>query len=426
MRGCIAFDLARPFIGPLRPTPRGIDRVDLAYARHFFEQWRSDCVGILPTPWGIRWFDRDRSLRLVNFIEASWGETNSADADPAYRWLRDRLLGQGPSVEPSGVPHPAARLAAGIARLIRQAGFTPGHRITTLPQGTVYLNTGQIGLTVSKFLTWLAVRTDVKPVFVLQDVIPLEHPEYTTPWRSRAHRRMLVNTARYAKGLIVTTQAAGASIKRELVRLGGVAIPTLAAPLPVPSPFLEPVAPDPQLRGVAYFVVCGNIEPRKNHSLLLNVWRDLVARNDGNTPKLVIAGSRFLTDNAVLDMLQHCAPIKNFVIEIAGLSTPGLRQILANARALLMPSFAEGFGLPIVEALALGTPVVASDIPTHRETGGSFVSYLSPQDGSGWLDAIQSLASATPPGSRHRENSCYRPQTSADYFRKVEQFLGSL
>jgi hypothetical protein len=47
----IAFDLTRLFIGPIAPTPRGIDRVDLGYARHFFEHWNGDCVGILPTPW---------------------------------------------------------------------------------------------------------------------------------------------------------------------------------------------------------------------------------------------------------------------------------------------------------------------------------------------------------------------------------------
>src|SRR2546429_6536375 len=98
MTGHIAFDLTRLFIGPMVPAPRGIDRVDLGYARHFFEEWDGDCVGTLPTPWGIRWFNRDRSLRVVNFIEDFWGETNEARSEPAYAWIRARLRGEQPSV----------------------------------------------------------------------------------------------------------------------------------------------------------------------------------------------------------------------------------------------------------------------------------------------------------------------------------------
>jgi glycosyltransferase involved in cell wall biosynthesis len=422
MSACIAFDLARLFVGPLSSTPRGIDRVDLAYARHFFEQWRGECVGILPTPWGIRWFNRERSLRLVDFIEGYWRETAEPQADPAYRWVTDKLLGKAPTVRLPKDRSGATWLAVGIARLIRQAGFSFGERIAALPPGAVYLNTGQIGLAVPKFLTWLAARTDVRPVFMLHDAIPIENPEYTAAFSSRAHRQMLVSTVRYAKGVIVPTEAAGVAIKRELVNLHGGAIPMRAEPLPVPAVFLEPGAPDPQLHGVAYFVICGAIDPRKNHILLLNVWRELVARHGRSSPKLVIAGSRWRTSAAVVDMLENCVPIKDSVVEVAGLTTPALHRLLCGARALLMPSFAEGFGLPIVEALASGTPVVASDIATHRETGGAFVTYLPPHDDAAWLGAIESLAA----DAGFRRPTAYRPKTSADYFRNIEQFIAAL
>lgn len=426
MSGPFAFDLTRLFIGPLNPTPRGIDRVDLAYARHFFEHWDGDCVGILPMPWGIRWFSRDRSLRLVDFIEGYWRETGDLQADPAYRWLKDMLLNRPTAATIAKTRSAAASLATGIVRLIHQAGFSFGRRIATLPRGALYLNTGQVGLAVPTFLTWLAARPDVKPIFMLHDAIPIENPEYTAALSSRAHRQMLRSTIRYAKGLIVPTAAAGSSIAHELARLRGAAIPTLAAPLPVPPAFLDPAADDPELRGIVYFVVCGAIEPRKNHLLLLNVWRELVARLGANTPKLVIAGSQWRTSDDVLELLRNCAPIKEFVVEVAGLSTPALRQVLAGARALLMPSFAEGFGLPIIEALALGTPVVASDLATHRETGGAFASYLPPRDGAAWRDAVLALASDAAFASARRDASRYRPQTQAQYFAKIEQFIAGL
>ncbi len=244
----VAFDLARLFVGPLAPTPRGIDRVDLAYGRYFLEHWGGDCVGVLPTPWGVRWFSRERSLRVVNFIEDYWRETDEPAADPAYQWVKDRLQDRSPSILPPKPQASAVRLARGVSRFFRQHGFAFGSPVATLPAGTVYINTGQIVLAVPRLVSWLASRQDVKPVFMLHDAIPIENPEYTPAYTSRAHGQMLVSTARFAHGLIVTTQAAGKSIKRELARLGCHAIPVIAAALPVPLPFLKPFAIDPDLR----------------------------------------------------------------------------------------------------------------------------------------------------------------------------------
>ena len=109
---------------------------------------------------------------------------------------------------------------------------------------------------------------------------------------------------------------------------------------------LKPTIPDPELREIAYFVVSGAIEPRTNHLLLLNVWRELVRADDPGSPKLVLVGSRSRTTGAVIDMLERCQIIKNHVVEIGGLSSAGLCKLLSGARALLMPSFAKGFWSP--------------------------------------------------------------------------------
>jgi glycosyltransferase involved in cell wall biosynthesis len=429
MTACIAFDLARLFIGPMSPSPRGIDRVDLAYARHFFEQWRGDSVGIMPTPWGIRWYDRDRSLRVVDFIERRWGETADAGSDPAYLRVKARLTGGLPPAPflPGKKRSAAARLAAGVIAFVRQHGLAPGRPVTSLPAGAVYLNTGQITLAVPQLLSWLARRKDVKPVFMLHDVIPIEYPEYCSPRSSQLHGQMLASTARHAAGVIVTTIAAGESIKRELARRHRTGLAMVAAPLPAQPLFSEPASPDPALRNIPYFVVTGAIDPRKNHLLLLNVWRELVRQEGANAPKLVVAGSRFRTSDAVAVMLERCEAIRDHVLEISGLTTPGLRQLLAGARALLMPSHAEGFGIPIVEALALGTPVIASDLPAHQEAGGPDALYLSPDDGPGWLAAIRMHAAGpnAPCAARTRAASA-KPWTWRDYFLRIDPFVSSM
>jgi glycosyltransferase involved in cell wall biosynthesis len=295
----VAFDLSRLFIGPMTPVPRGIDRVDIAYARHLFEHSSRDCIGILPTPWGVRWFNQGRSLRVVDFIEDVWHETDEPNADPAYRWVKDRLLGKPLSVPLPKKRSAAARLSAGFARFIRKAGFSFGNPIATLPRNIVYLNTGQLGIAIPQLLQWLGPRKDIKAVFMLHDAIPIEYPEYISRWSSRAYRQMLINTARYAKGLILTTEAAARSIRRELASFGRPDIPALALHLPVSPFFLKTSIPDPELRDVTYFVVCGAIDPRKNHLLLLNIWRELVLLNNKSSPKLLIIGSRWRTSDAV-------------------------------------------------------------------------------------------------------------------------------
>jgi glycosyltransferase involved in cell wall biosynthesis len=66
--------------------------------------------------------------------------------------------------------------------------------------------------------------------------------------------------------------------------------------------------------------------------------------------------------------------------------------LLSNARALLAPSFAEGFGLPVAEARSVGTPIIASDIPSFREQGGDKVIYLDPRSQQDWSRAVRAAA----------------------------------
>src|SRR5215813_2595360 len=75
MSAPIAYDTVRLLLGSMAVTPRGIDRVDLQYARFFFETWPGECVGTLPTPWGVRWYDRSRVLRGLDRLEDLWRET---------------------------------------------------------------------------------------------------------------------------------------------------------------------------------------------------------------------------------------------------------------------------------------------------------------------------------------------------------------
>jgi glycosyltransferase involved in cell wall biosynthesis len=90
-------------------------------------------------------------------------------------------------------------------------------------------------------------------------------------------------------------------------------------------------------------------------------------------------------------------------VEWQGVDDAGVRALLQGARALLAPSFAEGYHLPVAEALALGTPVLASDIAAHREIAAPYAELLDPRDDEAWWAAIREYAAASSPRRTERQ-----------------------
>lgn len=416
----IAYDATRLFLGPLSLTPRGIDRVDLAYARHFFEHANGDCSAVLPTAWGMRIFTRERVLRGLTRLEELWAENQLPDVDQAWMSLAP-TLNAGKSAWHLA-PNGTLALTRRMTSLLKATGIGFGRdAVRNLKRNTVYVNVGQIGLVHPFLLRWLNRRPDVRPIFMLHDVIPLEMPEYVSPNAVKAHAAMVDQTARYAAGLIVTTRTAQRAIEAELARRSAVALPTLALPLPVPSIFREPADPDPVLAAIPYFVVCGAIELRKNHLMLLEVWKRLHRKHGLAAPHLVIAGAKGWQGELILDRLRRSGDVSAHIHVLQGLSTPALKRLISGARALLMPSFIEGFGLPVVEAASIGTPVVASDIPAHREVGHPATVFVDPIDGPGWENAIGSFLAREP--HRLPPSQGYASFTWADYFASLSPFI---
>jgi glycosyltransferase involved in cell wall biosynthesis len=424
----VAYDMVRMFSGPLAPAPRGIDRVDLGYARHFAESWRGDCGGTLPTPWGILWFERGRLLKLIDRLEDIWSETIDTEQDAGLDEIKLRLSSNDRSSTRQRRKSNAHVTARRFANLFSAGGFPRGiRRLSAAPQNSIYVNIGHVGLAFPWFLSWLQRRPDIKPVFMLHDMIPLENPEWVSDASMRHHRHMTENAARYATALIATSPTARDSVMRELRLRGRGDIPVATVPLPVAPIFLEPAEPDEELASHSYFVVCGALEQRKNHALLVNVWRELVRRRGSRAPKLVVVGSPGWGGDAIQHLLTRCRELENHIILAKGLSSPALRRLMSHAKGVLMPSYAEGYGLPLIEALCVGTPVVASDLPAHRDVAGDYAIYRHPMDGLGWLAAIEILAGNTDEAQAIRQRIAgYRPPVWPDYFAKVESFLRTL
>jgi glycosyltransferase involved in cell wall biosynthesis len=124
-------------------------------------------------------------------------------------------------------------------------------------------------------------------------------------------------------------------------------------------------------------------------------------------------------------MLERSKAIRDHVIELPRCNDTQLGAYISNAQALLFPSFVEGYGLPLVEALASGTPVIASDLAVFRELADNIPDYLSPIDGLGWMKAIEDYAQ---PQSERRASqvarlSGWQAPTWEAHFATVDQWL---
>lgn len=432
MQRAIAYDITRLVTRMFNVTPNGIDRVDFAFARHFLEDAKTDQerldnpFGMIATLWGPRLFAAEASRAAIEGIFTHWGEDQTPQGDPAFLRVCAYLRGEtafGPSPQ-ARVKQGRSGQYAGLLRWLRQFGAPIGiSPAKTLELGATYINVSQFPLWIASYFEWLEARPDVKCVFFVHDLLPLEMPEYFPKSEYERHGRRLDNVARFASGVIVASESVQEALQSYLRRIGRIGLPICVAPLPVAPVFAAPRSKNPGLCETPYFVMCGTIEPRKNHLMLLHVWRQLAIKHGSSAPKLVVIGNRGWKYDLVADLLENSPLLHSHVIEVSGLTTPALKSVFDGARALLMPSFAEGYGLPVREALMAGLRVIAADIPAFRGIKDPRLSLLSPINGDAWLAMIEAFAAPDLPG----EMSARIPGLDWDeYFGSVDEFIENL
>jgi glycosyltransferase involved in cell wall biosynthesis len=142
--------------------------------------------------------------------------------------------------------------------------------------------------------------------------------------------------------------------------------------------------------GDPYFLFVGNLSPRKNVPNLINAFNEFRA-NHPDRYKLVIVGQRFFL-NGELDKTYNSSPFKKDIVFPGPKTRDELRELYSAAEALVFVPWFEGFGLPVIEAMKCGTPVISSNITSLPEIGGEAAIYVDPGDPKGIAKAMLGLS----------------------------------
>lgn len=242
-------------------------------------------------------------------------------------------------------------------------------------------------------------REGVAIIAVIYDLIPLTHPHFYEARPAQVFSEWFDWVCRTADGYMAISATVRDEVRHELQRRLGPAQAekrwfdyfhlgseldlhnSAAAVEPALHQMFE--APGP------VFLMVSTIEPRKNHAYLLDAFERAWAGGSG--ARLCIAGRIGWKCDELLSRIRHHPELNRRLFMFNNLSDTSLEHAYTRASSLVFPSFVEGFGLPLVEAMQRGLPAMGSDIAAFREIGGEFMAYFDLQEPQSLTDLIKAF-----------------------------------
>ena len=259
----------------------------------------------------------------------------------------------------------------------------------------------QLGLSFEMF------RRPIDVLFVPSHTVPFIHPKDTIVtihgleyeimpeaysfWERMYMRFSIKKSCRWAKKIISVSR----NTKEDLMRLYGV--PEEKIYIVYEGVSLETRSTQqstkflPSRKHKPYLLFVGRIEKRKNIEGIIEAYRILVEKYN-ISHKLVLAGRPGYGYESIKYKVEN-SKHKEGIIETGYVSEEEKYSLLKNAAVFLFPTFYEGFGLPILEAQSLGTPVVASNVSSLPEVGGNSVAYATPEEPVSISESVKEILS---------------------------------
>ncbi|MDD2766416.1 MAG: glycosyltransferase family 1 protein [Candidatus Moranbacteria bacterium] len=245
--------------------------------------------------------------------------------------------------------------------------------------------------TVLSCKTSLPLSSPVQHIMIVHDIIPEIFPEYRSNIRQKIYWQQVRRGIRHADHIVAVSQ----HTKKDLIREYILPEKQISVIYPSVNPrFAQSISLEQKQSTLrkyhleaGYIYHGGGLEIRKNTESVLRAYAELIQDNtltsQMTVPPLVISGKIFDTTNKLATDVRgliRSLRIEERVILLGFVPDEDLPALYSGALFFVYPSFYEGFGLPVLEAMSLGIPVLTSDTSSLPEVGGTAVLYAHPDD----------------------------------------------
>lgn len=387
--------------GSVISRPTGIQRVATGIARALLEHPRALSVHVGS--------GEIRAAKLPKGVVTSW-RTRLSEA-------LLRLLSLAPRSLQESIRSFARTLLSRLASRRAGARVEPVAGDWLLVLGAPWIAPG-----MASAVSALAVRHNLRVALLVHDLLPETDPQWFGDAQGVAARRDMESLIGTAELLFAVSDEVARQVRERTAR------PVYSAP---PA---DPLFPRTALRaatGISERVILavGTLHPRKNLVALVRIWDEWIQSSEqsprevGEPPRLVIAGRRHPQDGALFDALAAHPYARSRISLIHTADDAQLAELYAAARFLVMPSLAEGWGMPIREALVAGIPSIVTDaVPAARST--PYVKMVPAGDEAALGAAIHEWWGGSEPERLSAEiRQHFTPRTWADVSCEIEALL---
>jgi glycosyltransferase involved in cell wall biosynthesis len=238
----------------------------------------------------------------------------------------------------------------------------------------------------------------VPSVMTLHDLQPLDLPQNFSTTKRRFLGWSIPRSLRRARAVMTVSE----HVRRSAILRGADPRTASVVSAPAPAPARAPAPTDlpSELlarldRGAPFFVYPAIAYPHKNHATLVRAFALAVQRHPDAL--LILTGGPARNDTGALARLIDELDLTTQIVALGRVERPTLDWLLERARALTFPSSYEGFGLPVVEAMAFGCPVIAANAAALPEIVGDAGVLVPPHDVDAWAQALVDRLEDCPP-----------------------------